>query len=324
MLIAFTLVWLWIAGKLKRKGWHWLIRQLIAAPLAFLVAICVFGVFKDLGNVIILGLFGGGIVFLIVRHWRGPGQENAVSLAAAEVATVDSPPMVSNIDGQAIVHKPVEPAQLKTPIKDPLAKWKGAAPNSKPTYSSSESSGKSRLGPRIGMVADIEFDYRDARGNDSHRHVNVEAVDREYLQGYCHKANDTRTFVIGRVRGKVLDRENGELLAPKTWAVEARKHPLNDPSLISLGNDDEDDDKEITVDDAGRVEICFTGFSKADRLRLEELAELLDMQVRQSVTRGLTHLCIGRNAGPKKMEQAAEVGAEIIDEADFYVLNTSS
>lgn len=309
MLIAFTLAWLWIAGKLKRKGWHWLIRQLIAAPLAFLVAVCVFGVFKDMGTAILLGLFGGGVVFLIVRHWRGSGQENAVPLTAAEVATVDSPPMVSNIDGQAIVHKPVEPAQLKTPIENPLSSRKSAGPEKTARY---------------GLVADIEFDYRDARGNDSHRRVAVEAVDREYLQGYCHKANDTRTFVIGRVRGKVLDRESGELLAPKTWAVEARKHPLNDPSLISLGNDDEDDDKEITVDDAGRVEICFTGFSKADRLRLEELAELLGMQVRQSVTKGLTHLCIGRNAGPKKMEQAAEVGAEIIDEADFYVLNTSS
>lgn len=172
------------------------------------------------------------------------------------------------------------------------------------------------------IIADIEFDYRDAMGSDSHRRVEVEAVDREYFQGHCHKADATRTFVIGRVRGKVLDLDTGELQVAKDWAAAARNHPLNDPSLISLGSDDEDDGKPEAS--GGGIEICFTGFAKADKKRLEELAELLEMVVRQSVTQGLTHLCTGPNAGPKKMEQAAMVGAEIIDEAEFYSLDAGT
>lgn len=296
--VAFiSTIWLlWSRGtdKLKADGRGWLFRNFVAASISISVGV--------LQLVLMIGEFGFstfvGAAILVGSIWlfRQPLPGKPANFPAAVVNYVASP------IAEAVYANEPGP-------EDPLAKWKDSAPPSPARY---------------GLVADIEFDYRDARGNDSHRHVNVEAVDREYLQGHCHKASDTRTFVIGRVRGKVLDLETGEVLAPKAWAAEARKHPLNDPSLISLGNDDEDDDEEIAVDDAGRVEICFTGFSKADRLRLEELAKLLDMQVRQSVTQGLTHLCTGKNAGPKKLEQAAEVGAEIIDEADFYVLNTRS
>lgn len=176
---------------------------------------------------------------------------------------------------------------------------------------------------RIGLVADIEFDYRDARGNDSHRHVNVEAVDREYFQGYCHKANDTRTFVIGRVRGKVIDLETGEVFAPKAWAAEARQHPLNAPEMISneLGKvesplDETDDGANLVV------EVCFTGFPKERRANLEEMAEAGGFTVRKSVTVGLNYLIAGANAGPAKLHQAAEVGASVINELEFVALVT--
>lgn len=172
-------------------------------------------------------------------------------------------------------------------------------------------------------IADIEFSYHDARGNASHRRVEVEAVDREYFQGHCHKAGAERTFVIGRVRGKVLDLDSGELLTPKTWAEEARNHPLNDPQRIVIGRDDavyEDDADLAGFNSDAAIEICFTGFSKADKLRLEAMAYSGDMTVRQSVTVGLTHLCTGPNAGPKKIEKAIDGGAKIIDEAEFYSL----
>lgn len=74
---------------------------------------------------------------------------------------------------------------------------------------------------------EIEFDYLDANGNKSHRTVEVWAIDDEYLEGFCHKANDTRTFVIGRIRGKVLVHDTGEILSPRQWAASARKSPLN-------------------------------------------------------------------------------------------------
>lgn len=186
---------------------------------------------------------------------------------------------------------------------DLLTKWKAAAPSK---------------APRQGVIADIEFDYRDARGNDSHRHVAVQAVAREHLQGYCYKAHDTRTFRVDGMRGKVLDVETGELLPPRQWAAAVRADPLNDPSLIRIGSDDAEGDEELAPPAADAIEICFTGFSKADKLRLEGMAHSADMLVRQSVTVGLTHLVTGKKAGPKKLEQAEEVGAEVIDETEFY------
>lgn len=74
---------------------------------------------------------------------------------------------------------------------------------------------------------EIEFNYLDAKGDRSHRTVEVWAVDDEYFEGHCHKAHSTRTFVIGRIRGKVLVHDTGELLSPRQWAAQARQDPLN-------------------------------------------------------------------------------------------------
>lgn len=74
---------------------------------------------------------------------------------------------------------------------------------------------------------EIEFNYLDAKGDRSHRTVQVWAVDDEYFEGHCRKAEATRTFVIGRIRGKVLVHDTGELLSPREWAAQARKDPLN-------------------------------------------------------------------------------------------------
>lgn len=93
----------------------------------------------------------------------------------------------------------------------------------------------SPTGSAASALAEIEFDYVDARGKKSHRRVDVSAVDGEYLEGFCHEALATRTFVIGRVRGKVLDCSTGELLTPKRWAAQARKDPKN--SVVNMGED---------------------------------------------------------------------------------------
>lgn len=186
---------------------------------------------------------------------------------------------------------------------DPLAKWRSASPSS------------------AAFIADIEFDYRDAKGQDSHRRVHVDAVDDFYFQGFCLKAADVRTFVIDRVKGKVLDCDTGELLSAKSWAKAARQHPDNDPEKIEIGRDSYwDETPPADAPEHAEIEICFTGFVKADKLRLEGMAELADMKVRQSVTKGLTHLCTGPNAGPAKISQAMEVGAELIDQSEFFEL----
>lgn len=171
------------------------------------------------------------------------------------------------------------------------------------------------------VISTITFDYIDARGNESHRTVEVTAVDDEYFEGLCFTAGETRTFVIGRVQGKVMDVSTGEMLTARKWAAQARKHPLN--GIVSMRGEWNRDEHDSPADNAQgsdaqhQVEILFTGFPKAQRQELEELAELRDWTVVKSVTVGLTYLCTGPNAGPTKIAEATEVGAAVIDMGEF-------
>lgn len=73
----------------------------------------------------------------------------------------------------------------------------------------------------------IMFTYRDKNGNTTKRGIHVHAVDGEYLEGYCDDAQAQRTFRLGRVVGKVMSVETGEVFPPKQWAAAMRRHPSN-------------------------------------------------------------------------------------------------
>ena len=64
-------------------------------------------------------------------------------------------------------------------------------------------------------------------------------------------------------------------------------------------------------------DVCFTGFKKADKELLIEVAEAHSMTVRSSVTQNLQMLCCGYNAGPSKVNAARMKGTIIIDEESF-------
>lgn len=65
------------------------------------------------------------------------------------------------------------------------------------------------------------------------------------------------------------------------------------------------------------MDICFTGFSKADKEQLITLARDNSMQVRGEVTKHLDILCYGYNAGPKKLEKALAQGVMILNRHQF-------
>lgn len=68
-------------------------------------------------------------------------------------------------------------------------------------------------------------------------------------------------------------------------------------------------------------EICFTGFSKADKARLETAAKAAGFYpTKRHVTVHLLALCCGDNAGPAKLKKAKEQGCLILDETAFYQL----
>lgn len=67
-------------------------------------------------------------------------------------------------------------------------------------------------------------------------------------------------------------------------------------------------------------DVCFTGFSTADKERLGDMAKAAGIAVKSSVTTHLRFLCHGAKAGPKKLEKAKAQGTVILDEKQFILL----
>lgn len=68
------------------------------------------------------------------------------------------------------------------------------------------------------------------------------------------------------------------------------------------------------------TQICFTGFSIAEKVGLTELAIAANLEVVSSVTKGLAFLCIGENAGPAKLQRARDQGNHIMSREQFLHL----
>ena len=159
--------------------------------------------------------------------------------------------------------------------------------------------------------ARIEFEYSDRFGNQTHRMVDVWAVDDEYMEGWCHVAREKRTFVIWKMTG-IRHTGTDENLTARAWAAAAMCDPRNGSV----------DYRELFKQQKRRTakppvtrpaqDILFTGFSKPERQRLETLATEHGMTVRSVVTQNLSYLCVGKNAGGSKIKQAQENHAVIL------------
>ncbi|OOF11349.1 hypothetical protein BZG82_04885 [Salinivibrio sp. PR5] len=68
------------------------------------------------------------------------------------------------------------------------------------------------------------------------------------------------------------------------------------------------------------IDICFTGFKKADKDQLITFDKENGMYVRGEVTKHLDILCYGYNAGPKKLEKALSQGAMILNKEQLETL----
>lgn len=66
--------------------------------------------------------------------------------------------------------------------------------------------------------------------------------------------------------------------------------------------------------------VCFTGFSKADKAGLTELAESSGMKVVTGVSASLDFLCCGDNAGWSKMKKANELGVPLVRDVQIRLL----
>ncbi|ENF9604688.1 BRCT domain-containing protein [Salmonella enterica] len=66
--------------------------------------------------------------------------------------------------------------------------------------------------------------------------------------------------------------------------------------------------------------ICFTGFNKTRKSELIQIAKERGFVIKNDVTTGLSYLCCGENAGPKKISKAKTIGAVLITEDSFREL----
>ncbi|ECL8477544.1 BRCT domain-containing protein [Salmonella enterica] len=67
--------------------------------------------------------------------------------------------------------------------------------------------------------------------------------------------------------------------------------------------------------------ICFTGFNKIRKSELMQIANNRGFVIKNDVTVGLSYLCCGENAGPKKISKAKTIGAVLMSESSFLELD---
>lgn len=159
----------------------------------------------------------------------------------------------------------------------------------------------------------IQFGYTDAGGNYTFRNVRVLSVDSEYLEARDLDKKSDRTFRVERIDDEIIDLETGEIVSKLNWLKQYNVTKIKHKEPIYTSHWDE----PIV---APKIEICFTGFTKAKRAELEEKAEKNGYLVRKSVTLNLNYLVCGKTAGPSKIAKANDSGVVILTEDEFLNL----
>lgn len=164
----------------------------------------------------------------------------------------------------------------------------------------------------------VRFDYVDANGERSDRRVVVHQLEGTCFQGLCLSRRATRTFRLDRVQGDITSESSGEVQEPWAWARSLAKstsspstpppqaapvpNPAPAPAPVPMG------------------EVLFTGFARAERDALEQLADAHHWRVRKSITKNLTVLVAGPRAGEAKLSQARAAGVQVMDRWAFELL----
>lgn len=123
--------------------------------------------------------------------------------------------------------------------------------------------------------------------------------DMPFLQGWCINHQAPRTLHHHRILGEFKTVEEAE-----AYLKDNAKHfVVVEPTYPASKQDS--------------IQVCFTGFNKADKAALKQFATDNNMIVRKEVTVYLDVLCYGFNAGPKKLEKAMEQGVMILNREQF-------
>lgn len=151
----------------------------------------------------------------------------------------------------------------------------------------------------------ILFNYKNLKGEENKFTISVHKVFKYHFSGMDIETDKYRTFRKDRV---VEYFDNTEDVLDR-YPVEEFK--ISGGGNKTFGINTNNPDKLL--------EVCFTGFKKADKERLTALALENNLYVAKDVTVNLGILVCGYNAGPKKIERAVNsaMKVEIMDETEF-------
>lgn len=149
--------------------------------------------------------------------------------------------------------------------------------------------------------------YRNLRNEVKTYTINITKVYEYHIAGVDTANNRHKTFR----RDQILEYSDNFKEVLDRFEVEPSKLVARKPrGTTGTG-------KQYNPDQL--MEVCFTGFRKADKERLIALAEESKLYVTSRVTLNLGILVCGYNAGPKKIEDAIKSAnkVEIMEEDEF-------
>lgn len=151
----------------------------------------------------------------------------------------------------------------------------------------------------------IHFTYKNLNNEEKDFSIGINKVFEHHFAGMDIERNKYLTFRKDRVAEY---KDNAEALLA-TYPVEPFKTSGGGNKTFGVNTNNPDK----------LLEVCFTGFKKADKERLTALAKEKKLYVANDVTINLGILICGYNAGPKKIERAVNsaMQVEIMDEEEF-------
>lgn len=115
--------------------------------------------------------------------------------------------------------------------------------------------------------------------------------------------NENSRYIQGRGEGESL---------LKTYRKDRIVHFLQGEDLLMGDSAPPAPEPAPRAQQDQRAQIQFTGFPKAEKAELEDLATTHGLRVMTSPGRNLAFLCCGPNAGPAKISRAHDAGAIIL------------
>ncbi|WP_298719116.1 BRCT domain-containing protein [uncultured Oceanisphaera sp.] len=138
------------------------------------------------------------------------------------------------------------------------------------------------------------FLYCNTKGIVKTYEIEDPSQDEEYIQGICLRSDDLKTFR----KDRVIDYFDSLSEADEAMA-----------DLIEKGEIVPYVPKPRPWE---TFDVCFTGYTQAEKAELSQKAEAVGLTVRKDVTVHLNLLCCGKRAGPSKIKKSREKGILIL------------